>query len=64
MVDLYCASFRQVPKRILLDIDDTFDALRGGQQLRSTPITTNRASSRSWCSMAAAGSSVLGRPSD
>ena len=27
-------SFRQVPKRIVLDIDDTFDAVHGGQQLR------------------------------
>src|ERR1700687_5263529 len=34
MVDLYCASFRQVPKRITLDIDDTFDAVHGSQQLR------------------------------
>src|SRR5688500_15999045 len=34
MVDLYCASFRQAPKRIVLDIDDTFDAVPGGQQLR------------------------------
>jgi hypothetical protein len=34
MVDLYCESFRQVPKRITLDIDDTFDAVHGGQQLR------------------------------
>jgi hypothetical protein len=34
MVDLYCASFRQVPKRIVLDIDDTFDAVHGAQQLR------------------------------
>jgi hypothetical protein len=34
MVDLYCASFRQGPKRIVLDIDDTFDAVHGGQQLR------------------------------
>lgn len=34
MVDLYCASFRQAPKRIVLDIDDTFDAAHGGQQLR------------------------------
>jgi hypothetical protein len=31
---LYCASFKQVPKRIVLDIDDTFDAVHGGQQLR------------------------------
>ncbi|BAI75254.1 transposase (plasmid) [Azospirillum sp. B510] len=34
MVDLYCASFRNVPKRITLDIDDTFDAVHGEQQLR------------------------------
>src|SRR5262249_47806135 len=34
MVDLYCASFMHVPKRIVLDIDDTFDAVHGGQQLR------------------------------
>jgi Transposase DDE domain group 1 len=34
MVALYCASFRQVPRRITLDIDDTFDAVHGGQQLR------------------------------
>src|ERR1051325_10180533 len=34
MVDLYCASFRQGPKRIVLDIDDTFDTVHGGQQLR------------------------------
>lgn len=34
MVDLYCASFACVPKRITLDIDDTFDAVHGGQQLR------------------------------
>jgi hypothetical protein len=34
MVDLYCESFRQVPQRITLDIDDTFDAVYGDQQLR------------------------------
>jgi len=34
MVDHYCHSFRQVPGRIVLDIDDTFDAVHGGQQLR------------------------------
>lgn len=34
MVDLYCASFRQVPSRITLDIDDSFDAVHGSQQLR------------------------------
>ena len=34
MVDHDCQSFRQVPRRIVLDIDDTFDAVHGGQQLR------------------------------
>jgi DDE family transposase len=34
MVGLYCGSFRQVPGRIVLDVDDTFDAVHGGQQLR------------------------------
>ncbi|MBC4019395.1 IS1380 family transposase [Siccirubricoccus deserti] len=34
MVGLYCDSFRQVPRRIVLDLDDTFDAVHGGQQLR------------------------------
>jgi len=33
-VDLYCASCARVPKRIVLDLDDTFDAVHGGQQLR------------------------------
>jgi len=34
MVDLYCESSPQDSKRITLDIDDTFDAVHGGQQLR------------------------------
>jgi hypothetical protein len=34
LVDVYCGSFRQVPRQIVLDIDDTFDAVHGGQQLR------------------------------
>lgn len=34
MVDHYCQGFRQAPARIVLDIDDTFDAVHGGQQLR------------------------------
>lgn len=33
-VDLFCASYARVPKRIVLDLDDTFDAVHGGQQLR------------------------------
>jgi hypothetical protein len=33
MVDLFCDSFDQVPRRILLDIDDTADRVHGGQQL-------------------------------
>jgi hypothetical protein len=34
LVEQYCGSFRQVPKRIVLDIDDTFDRVHGAQQLR------------------------------
>lgn len=34
LVDLYCASYARVPKRIVLDLDDTFDTVYGGQQLR------------------------------
>ena len=34
MAGLYCSSFRQVPRRIVLDVDDTFDAVHGEQQLR------------------------------
>jgi hypothetical protein len=34
MIEQYCASFRQVPKRIILDVDDTFDRVHGEQQLR------------------------------
>jgi hypothetical protein len=34
MVGLYCASFRHVPRRVVLDVGDTFDAVHGGQQLR------------------------------
>ena len=30
----YCGSLRTVPRRIVLDIDDTFDRVHGGQQLR------------------------------
>ena len=34
MVHFYCESFARVPRRIVLDIDDTFDAVHGHQQLR------------------------------
>lgn len=34
MVHFYCQSFARVPRRIVLDIDDTFDAVHGHQQLR------------------------------
>ena len=34
LVEQYCGSFRAGPKRIVLDIDDTFDRVHGGQQLR------------------------------
>jgi len=33
MIDLFCESFTRVPSRIVLDIDDTGDAVHGGQQL-------------------------------
>jgi hypothetical protein len=33
MIDVFCGSFDPVPRRILLDIDDTEDAVHGGQQL-------------------------------
>ena len=34
LIEQYCGSFRQGPKRIVLDIDDTFDRVHGEQQLR------------------------------
>ncbi len=34
MVDQFCESYRRAPSSITLDIDDTFDAVHGGQQLR------------------------------
>lgn len=34
MVRFYCASFARLPRQIVLDIDDTFDAVHGHQQLR------------------------------
>jgi len=33
MIDMFCDSFDKVPRRILLDIDDTVDRVHGGQQL-------------------------------
>jgi hypothetical protein len=33
MIDVYCACYRTVPRRIVLDIDDTFDPAHGAQQL-------------------------------
>lgn len=33
MVELFCDSFKEVPRRIVLDIDDTEDRAYGGQQL-------------------------------
>jgi hypothetical protein len=33
MIDLFCDSFETVPRRIVLDIDDTEDRVHGGQQL-------------------------------
>jgi hypothetical protein len=34
MVRFYCATFTRAPRQIVLDIDDTFDAVHGHQQLR------------------------------
>ncbi len=33
MIDLFCDSFAGVPRRIVLDVDDTDDVVHGGQQL-------------------------------
>jgi DDE family transposase len=33
MIDQFCASYRRAPASIVLDIDDTFDAVHGHQQL-------------------------------
>ena len=33
MIDLFCDSFEAVPRRILLDVDDTLDRVHGHQQL-------------------------------
>ena len=33
MVDQFCSSYSRAPKSIILDIDDTFDAVHGNQQL-------------------------------
>jgi len=33
MIDQFCSSYRGAPKSIVLDIDDTFDAVHGNQQL-------------------------------
>src|SRR5881392_2783660 len=52
LIEQYCASFRQVPKRIVLDVDDTFDRVHGGSNCAcSTPSTMITASSRLSCSM-------------
>ena len=60
MIDLYCESFRQIPKRIALDIDDTFDVVHGGHSCGSSMrITTNMVFSRSSYSTAKAASSQL-----
>jgi hypothetical protein len=33
LVDQFCASYQRAPASIILDIDDTFDAVHGRQQL-------------------------------
>jgi hypothetical protein len=48
MVALFCDSFDDVPRRIVLDIDDTEDRVHGGQQLALFhALTTAAASCRS-----------------
>jgi hypothetical protein len=34
LIDLFCARFERVPRCIVLDIDDTDDAVHGQQDLR------------------------------
>jgi hypothetical protein len=36
LIEQYCASFRQMPKRIVLDVDDIFDRVHGGPAI--TPV--------------------------
>ena len=43
MVDLFCASWKRAPASIILDIDDTFDAVHGKQQLSCSTLTTTSA---------------------
>ena len=43
MIDLFCDSFERVPQRIVLDIDDTPDAVHGGQQLARPSTSSNEA---------------------
>ena len=58
LIEPYCASFRQVPKRIVLDVDDTFDRVMAASNYAcSMPTMTITASSRSSSSMARAVSS-------
>src|SRR5205085_2377393 len=42
LIDLYCDNFRQVPRRIVLDIDDHFDAAHGEPEVlrfcRANPV--------------------------
>ena len=38
MVDQFCDSYRRAPSSITLDIDDTFDAVHGHQQLSLFPL--------------------------
>ena len=55
MLDHYRQSFRQVPRRIVLDVDGTFDAVHGGQQLRLfNAHYDDYGFQRSWWSMATA----------
>src|SRR3712207_7988609 len=45
LVELFCDSFAEVPRRIVLDIDDTEDRVHGQQQLdrKSTRLNSSHA---------------------
>lgn len=54
-IEQYCASFRQVPRRIILDVDDTFDRVHGAlkppSHVHAAPVrslTGRRGWRRAW----------------
>ena len=40
MVELFCDSFPEIPRRIVLDVDDTEDRVHGWQELALSTLTT------------------------